>query len=70
MSYKVKTHIRDEQFLSRALCGQPWRGAERAGRPCSDSDPPYVTNDETGSTQQATCLKCCELYRAKMLAPR
>jgi hypothetical protein len=70
MSYQPRVHIRDEQFLSRSLCGQPWRGARSAGRPCSDSDPPYVTNDESGSVSQTTCLKCIELYRAKMLAPR
>lgn len=65
--YKPRIHIRNERFLDQSLCGQPWRGAPAAGRPCSSTDPPYVTNDETSSVNLANCVTCIKMFREKML---
>ena len=67
--YQPKTHIRDEQFQDRSLCGQPWRGKPAAGRPCSSTDPPYLVNDETSSVSLANCATCVKMFREKMLKP-
>lgn len=65
MTYRPRVHIRDPKFPSRALCGRPWHEA-KGGRVASDTEPPVVIDEETGSVNPASCRKCIELLRATL----
>lgn len=64
-----KIHIQDPTFKNRALCGQPWARVKSGGRVASDTDPPAVFNEETGSVNPATCQQCCLALRRSKLVP-
>lgn len=53
----ARVHIQDQQFPTRALCGLTWERA-RGGRLASDTSPPVVFDEESGSVNAATCGQC------------
>lgn len=62
MTYKRRVHIQDPRFSSLSLCKQPW-DASRGGVPKSDTDPPVVRDEESGSVSAVTCERCLLLWR-------
>jgi len=66
MPYRPRVHIRDTQFPSRSICGRHWHES-RGGRVASDTEPPIVKDEETGSVNPATCRKCVQLHREALL---
>ena len=57
MSYKPRVHIQNERFKTLSLCGLAWSKA-KGGRVASDTTPPVVFDEESGSVNQATCHQC------------
>ena len=62
---KPRIHIQDPKFPNRALCGRDW-AASIGGRAASDTNPPVVIDDETGSVNPANCLQCVLTYRRRL----
>lgn len=62
----AKVHIQDQIFKTRSLCGRAWVKI-KGGEPRSDTDPPAVFNEETGSVNAATCQQCCLVLRRSKL---
>lgn len=67
VAYKARVHVQSEQFLTTTLCAKEMNKV-RGGRVCSDTDPPYVKDERTGSVDQATCLVC--IAKWQKLIPR
>ncbi len=65
----AKIHIQDQQFKMRALCGLAWDRA-RGGRAASDTEPPIVHDEESGSVNPATCFQCVLAYRRRLASPQ
>jgi hypothetical protein len=65
VTYKPKTHIRDERFADRTICGQPWKKSTKGGKPASET----VVVSERGSANVLTCRTCVELLRATLAKP-
>lgn len=62
MSYTPKTHIRDERFTDRAICGQAWTATTKGGKPASET----VVVNERGSANTLTCRACVALLREQL----
>ncbi len=66
---KPKVHVQDPTFKNRSLCGQPWERV-KGGVPRSDTDPPAVFDEESGSVNAASCRQCCLVLRRSKFTPR
>jgi len=64
-----RRHIRNDALPWQAWCGRRWRGSS-GGRVASDTDPPLVKNDETGTAHWATCALCLSRWRRWRLVAR
>jgi hypothetical protein len=62
----AKVHVQDPIFKNRSLCGKKWANV-KGGVPRSDTDPPAVFNEESGSVSAATCKQCCLVLRRSMM---
>lgn len=58
-----RIHIQNPDHLTIALCGRRWSRVSRGGRIASDTEPPVVKDDESGSCDVATCDVCLAKWR-------
>jgi hypothetical protein len=66
---KPKVHIQEPLHKRYSLCGKPWAQV-RGGVVRSDTTPPVVFDEESGSVNAATCLQCCLVLRRSKFTPR
>ncbi len=64
-----KIHIRSTRWTSLTLCGLKWEGRV-SGRIASDTTPPAVVDDDSGSVYPATCVSCLTKYAAQLALPK
>jgi hypothetical protein len=67
VTYRPRVHIQNERFPTLSLCGLAWSKA-RGGVPASDTTPPVVRDQESGSVNAATCQQCVLQWRRRQLA--
>jgi hypothetical protein len=60
-----RIHVRDQAYPARALCGREWIDA-RGGDVASDTCPPVVRDDESGSVNLANCRVCIDVLRRRL----
>lgn len=61
---KPRVHIQNPRFQTVTLCGQPWE-LSKGGRVASDTTPPAVIDEESGSVNAATCSTCLLQWRRR-----
>ncbi len=66
---RPRVHVQDSRYKTRALCGLEWDRAH-GGRVASDTTPPVVCDDESGSVNPATCQQCILAYRRRLASPQ
>lgn len=67
-SKKPKVHIQEPVHKRLSLCGQPWARV-KGGVVRSDTDPPAVFDEESGSVNAATCHVCVLTLRRSKFTP-
>jgi hypothetical protein len=61
----MKVHLQDPKFQDRAMCGREWRLC-KGGREASDTTPPVVIDEESGSVNAVDCQQCLLALRRRL----
>jgi hypothetical protein len=66
---ETKVHIQEPVHKRYSLCGKPW-ATVRGGVIRSDTTPPAVFDEESGSVNAASCRTCLLVLRRSKFTPR